>query len=209
MVTEFTWPYNNPTGDTNVTSTITNLPVISVWGNASLSTSIGNGVRISGSDIYTNHGPSTIHPVDLNTFYAEAHNNTLQSGTLVTANNVRATFNWANFGLPSHSSFQRIPEETNPATGNPTSYQNILATDSETYSINWQTQNQTERDFYNANRHWCIRVDLDSSDPSTIFYDNSAQANMNFVEISSPFTSKATVATKVMFCQKTDVSMTL
>lgn len=196
LVTEYTWPYNNETGDTNVISTITNLPQITVWGNASLSTSIGNGVRISSSDIYTNYGPSTIHPVDPNTFYAEAHNNTLQSGTLVTANSVRATFKWANFGLPSYSSFHLIPEDATPAAGNPTGYQSILATDTALYSINWQTQNQAERDFYSANRHWCVRVDLDSTDPSTVFYDSSAQANMDFVEIASPFKANATIATK-------------
>ncbi len=187
---QFTWPFVNNAGTNLIFGNVTNIPPVSVWGNATLSTKIGNGVRISSSDISTNHSPSEISWNELNTFYADVHNNTLNSGTLTSANAVRATFKWANFGLPGYNSFQNIPA----VTGNPTSYRNIGATNSETYSINWQSS-IADQPFYQANPHWCLKVELDSTDPNTIFFTRSAQRNMSMVETSSPFDRKATLGT--------------
>lgn len=186
--TEYTWPFINPIGTTNIYGDLTKTPDTTVWGNASLSTSIGNGVRISSRDIYTSHGLSSISWNDSNTFYADVHNNTLQSGTLVAAQDVRATFKWANFGLPGYSSFNNIPAPT----GNPTAYANIDPTDSEIYSIDWQAS-VADQPFYRDNPHWCIRVELNSTNPATVFYRQQAQANMDFVTTSSPFIAQAAV----------------
>lgn len=189
---QYTWPFNNDGGGTLMFGTVEDVPADSIWGNATLDTSIGNGVRISTSDISTNHNTTTISWNEENIFTAIAHNNTLTSGSLTTAQDVRATFNWANFGLASHSSFQRIPTAATPAPGSQTAYQDILPTMSGTYQFNW-TVPIAERPFYQANTHWCLRVELESSNPSTIFYNQSAQRNMNFVETSSPFLGLATI----------------
>lgn len=192
--TQYTWPFNNEAGGTLIFGTPEDVPDTLVWGNATLNTSIGNGVRINSNDISTNHGPSTISADEPNTFYATAHNNTLNSGTLVAAEDVRATFNWANFGLPSYESFQKIPTDASPAAGNPTAYVDIPPTDSTTYQLNWEVPDG-EEDFYLDNDHWCIKVELDST-AGTLFYRQQAQRNMDFVETGSPFESKATVDTK-------------
>lgn len=197
IANQYTWPFNENAGDTLIFGTPSDIPSDSVWGNATLE-NIGAGVRISSSDISTNHGPSTISWDEPNEFYASVHNNSyVITGSpprkeLQTANQVRATFKWKNFGLPSFASFQTIPSDAAPAAGNPTGYRNLLPTVSETYQMDW-TVPLADQAFYQANPHWCLRVELDSSDPSTIFYQSQAQKNMNFVETNSPFVSRATV----------------
>lgn len=193
---EYTWPFDqDSTGGTLIVGDADDLPPESAWGNVTLDSTIGNGVRINSNDISTNHDTSTISWNQSNTFTAIAHNNTLSSGTLVTANNVRASFQWANFGLPSHSAFQRIPTGAAPAPGSLTAYQDILPTDSATYQFTWSVP-PADVVFYQDNPHWCIRVELESSDPATVFYRQSAQRNMNFAATASPFLRKATIDTR-------------
>lgn len=192
IAAQYTWPFNNDAGTTLLGGSPEAVPADAVWGNATLDTSIGNGVRISASDVSTNHGTSTISWNEPNEFYATAHNNTLTSGSLVSAEDVRASFRWKNFGLPSFSSFQLIPEDASPAAGNPTAYVDILPTASETYQLDW-TVPVVDQAFYQANDHWCVRVELDSTNPATVFYRDSVQRNMDFADTSSPFVAKAVV----------------
>jgi len=192
IAAQYTWPFNNDAGSTLIFGTPEDTPADSVWGNATLDTSIGNGVRISSSDVSTNHGSSTISWNEPNEFYATAHNSTLTSGSLVSAEDVRATFRWKNFGLPSYSSFQLIPSDAAPAAGNPTGYVDILPTASETYQLDW-TVPVADQSFYQTNRHWCVKVELDSTNPATVFYRDEVQVNMDFVDTSSPFVAKAVI----------------
>lgn len=189
---EYTWPFDqDSTGGLLIFGTESAVPPESVWGNATLDSSIGNGVRVD--DLATNHSTSTISWNEENIFTAVAHNNTLTGGNLVTANDVRASFQWANFGLPSHDTFERIPTDASPAAGSLTAYQDILPTDSATFQFNW-TVPVPDQAFYQANPHWCVKVVLESSDVSTVFYRQSVQRNMNFVETNSPFVSTATIS---------------
>lgn len=193
IATQYTWPFNDDGLGTLLMGTPEGTPASGTWGNATFDTRVGNGVSIYSSDISTNHGPSTISSTEPNEFYATARNDTIDAGgNLVTAQNVSAVFKWANFGLASHNMFQRIPTEGSPAPGNPTSTVNILPTSSHTYQLNW-TVPAADRAFYKANAHWCIRVELASQHPNTVISQPSAQVNMNFVDTSSPFISRATI----------------
>ncbi len=189
---EYTWPFDqDSTGGLLIFGTESAVPPESVWGNATLDSSIGNGVRVDG--LATNHNTSTISWNEENIFTAVAHNNTLTGGNLVAANDVRASFKWANFGLPSHDTFQRIPTDASPAPGSLTAYQNIQPTDSTTFQFNW-TVPVSDQAFYQTNPHWCVKVELESSDVTTVFYRQSMQRNMNFAETNSPFMSTATIS---------------
>jgi hypothetical protein len=194
IAAQYTWPFNNDAGETLIFGTPEDTPASTIWGNATLNTTIGNGVSISSNDISTNHGPSTISWDEPNTFFAKAHNYTSTGGSLMTASAVRATIRWANFGLPTHNSFQRIPSNASPAPGNPTAYQDILPTATAEYSLNW-TVPGADQAFYQANPHWCVQVELDSSNVNTVFLRQQAQSNMNFAETSSPFVRKPTIDT--------------
>lgn len=191
---QFTWPpgSNRIIGcvQEDVVSEIeSGTPRPEQWGNATLSTAIGNGVHISG--VKTNHGPSTISWNQPNTFYARANNNTLVSGTSKPANAIRATFTWANFGLPSHSSFTNVP-----APGNPTASADIPATGSLEYSTGQWSVPSGQQQFYQNNPNWCIKAKLSSTDANTVFFDDTYMVNMQFTQTSSPFQRGAIIGTK-------------
>lgn len=197
-VLQYTWPFSNMSGnagDLLIYDNLTELPADTVWGNATLDDSNGPGVFIVGSDIFTNHGGgSTISTNEQNTFTAIARNADNSATDL--AEDVVATFRWANFGLPSRSSFHKIPTDAVAAArGNPPPSQDVQPTTSATYSFDWSVSDEAPADQvdYTAGSHWCLQVELTSTAPVT-FYDSMAQRNMNFAETASPFLRTATIS---------------
>jgi len=194
---QYTWPPNEFIGSVDENNILTELEsgtlMPSAWGNATLSSVFGNGVTISSNDIRTNHptNDALIRLNDPNIFYGTASNYSSSGGTLVTAHAVSATFKIANFGLPSLGSFANVP-----VGGNPTAAVDISPTAANVFETGiWNLTAQQKVD-YGANLHQCIRVDLSSTDPSTVFVNPSAARNMDFVATSSPFRATAAVATK-------------
>ncbi len=193
--TQYTWPPNRIIGGApgDIVSQIeSGTPSPDKWGLATLSTTIGNGVYFSASDIRTNQtNPSQISlaPHAENRFYADVHNNLSQSGTLSDAQGVRATFEFTNFGLGT--GWSNIPTGGPGVTGtinpNPTARASIPATGSKLFEIGPWVLSAAERTSYGASPHYCVRVTLDSNDPNTLFFRHEAQANMNFVTTNSPF----------------------
>ena len=191
---QFTWPPGSNriigcVADDIVSEIESGTPRPEQWGNATLSTAIGNGVHISG--VKTNHGPSTISWNQSNTFYARANNNTLVSGTLQAANDIRATFTWANFGLPAYSDFTNVP-----APGNPTAAANVPATGSLEYSTGQWTVPSGQQQFYQNNPHWCVKAKLSSNNANTVFFHEEKMVNMQFTQTSSPFQRSAVIGTE-------------
>ena len=185
-VYQYTWPFNNVGGTTELAGTIapgsTNaIPLQAEWGNVSLDASLPTGVSISTQDISTNHGSSQISINQPNTFYADVHN----YDTTV-AQGIQAEFQLANFGLPAYGSWETI--------GN-SAAADINPTDSEVYTLNWSVPPDRVAD-YTDHDHQCIRVELTSSNPLTSFITTSAQRNMDFVVTASPFKSVPAIATK-------------
>lgn len=200
---QYTWPANRIIGSTDpdIFSEVEHTPLPSQWGNASRTTTIGNGVYIASSDLRTNNANTAKISLNAgNIFYATAHNNLAVSGTLTAARNVSATFKIANFGLPGLGSWANVPTGGPGVTGtvlpNPTAAANIPATGSTTYTIGPWHLSPAESTSYAANLHQCIRVDLSSTDPSTIFVNSWTARNMDFVTTASPFERSAKIGTK-------------
>jgi hypothetical protein len=112
------------------------------------------------------------------------------------AEDVVATFRWANFGLPSRSSFHKIPTDAVAAArGNPPPAQDIPPTTSATYTFDWAVADEAPVDQgdYTDGSHWCLQVELTSTTGVT-FYDSIAQRNMNFADTASPFERRAVIS---------------
>jgi hypothetical protein len=203
---QYPWPPQKPDGSSNIIGAAagsivsqiqTGTPSPDRWGLATLSDTIGNGVYITGSDIRTNHSqsPTQISLVGQNRFYATAHNNLSQAGQLADANGVRATFKIANWGVGTEWIDVPTggPNVNGPINANPTSRETINATGSKQYEIGpWELTAQQQAD-YRAHDHQCIQVELDANDPNTLFFNNVAQQNMDFVETQSPYSRKASI----------------
>lgn len=200
---QYTWPPNRIIGstDADIFSDVENTPHPDQWGNASRTTRVGSGVYITSSDIRTNN-PNTaqISLSGENIFYATAHNNTATSAGLTAARSVSARFKIANFGLPGAASWTDVPTGGPGVTGtilpNPTAAADIPATGSTIYSTGPWRLNPTEVSDYTSHPHQCIRVELSSTNPSTVFVNSTAARNMNFVTTSSPFERTAKIGTK-------------
>lgn len=193
-VMQYPWPFAVESGASLIFNDLTNLPADNYWGNVTLDDSAGSGVFIASSDITTNHGGgNVISTNEVNTFSAIAHNAGNNASDM--AEDVTATFRWANFGLPSRSSFHKIPTDAVAAMrGNPPPAKNIPPTGSKTYSFDWSVSDEAPADQadYTDGSHWCLKVTLDSSS-GVPFIRQSAQRNMDFAETSSPFTRKAII----------------
>jgi hypothetical protein len=194
--TQYTWPPNEAIGGASENDILTQLdsgtPLPSHWGNATLSRAFGNGVTISSDDIRTNQpNPSTISLNLPNVFYAMAANNSSLGGTLLPAQQVKATFKIANFGLSPGQSYANVP-----VSGNPTASVNIAPTVAHTFQTDPWTLTGPQRDDYKNNVHQCIRVELTSTNPGTVFINSSAQRNMDFVDTHSPFSKTAAYTSK-------------
>jgi hypothetical protein len=175
LVPDHPWPPSTPT-----MIDLLNTPDVNTWGQGTVAAVTCNGVYINPSDIRTdNTPPNQINLNTPNTFRATVHNTTIDgSGAYVAANDIRATFKIANFGLPSQ--WQPVPA-TAPAT-NPTATTNINANSTADLTTNW-TLTAAEQATYNTRRHQCILVELESTAPApeaTVFSNKSAWTNMDF-----------------------------
>jgi hypothetical protein len=203
--TQFTWPPATPLivpiQGTEILLEGDSLPLTNAWGTASLATSC-SGVRVS--SISTNHA-GVISLNQPNQFSAVVTN----TGTK-NANNIKATFQIANFGLPAPEEWRRpgelhnnlIPNDpVGPLPVNGMGGTNTFTTGSWTLGTNASIDPvnipQNEHDFYAINNHGheCIRVTLDSTDPDTVFGVQSSWSNFNFGN-TSEFTHEATIGTK-------------
>lgn len=162
-----------------------NTPTPVNWGNGTLSGTC-NGVSFDWNDIKTNNTPphKIALPPGSNVFTVTAHNNTVDaSGTAIPANQVKALFKIANFGLPSASSWQPLPI---PAGGGRDAASSQVANISPNSTVDLTTNpwllNATEAATYSTptTDHQCILVELSSTDASTIFVNSSAWRNMDF-----------------------------
>jgi len=195
--TQYTWPPAQFIGGGTENDILSDLEsgtlAPSAWGNATLSAAFGNGVTISSNEIRTNHpsDPGKIRINDPNVFYATAANYSSSGGTLGKAKAVAATFKIANNGLPALGSFANVP-----VSGNPAGPVDIDPTVAHTYQTGvWSLTSQQKID-YTANPNQCIRVELTSTDASTVFINASAMRNMQFVTTNSPFRETAVLTAK-------------
>lgn len=208
--TEFMWPANTPLGllipGSEFVLEGNSLPDPSQWGTGSLATSC-SGVNISSGDITGSHG-STISLNQPNQFSVVIHN----SGSR-TANQVFATFQIANYGLPAPDDWARpgevfsnlipndpLPSDTSPPTvtvfgGGGTA---TMSTGTWTPGTNHASDGSTpldEHDYYQATPDTCIRVILSSLATDTIFSVRSSWNNFETGNTST-FKQTATVGTR-------------
>jgi hypothetical protein len=162
LVYQYTWPSGLPAlaGDTVAT------PPLASWGTARTNATSCNGVYITTPDIYTDNNPSSAINTTvgaLNRFHAIVHNTTLDaSGNAVAANNVRAKYSVAYFGIAPNV-WETIPTSGGTAPNNPTLEQTIPGNATRDFQLGW-TLSAAERAKYVApNHHQCVLVELDSS----------------------------------------------
>jgi len=203
--TQFTFPPSTPLivpiQGTEILLEGDSLPLTNAWGTASLATSC-TGVAVT--SVSSNHA-GVISLNQPNIFSAVVTN----SGTK-NANNIKATFQIANFGLPAPDEWRRpgelhnnlIPNDpVGPLPVNGMGGSNTFSTGSWTLGTNASTDPGAtmlnEHDFYATNNagHECIRVQLSSLDPDTVFSVQSSWNNFN-VGNTSEFNHPATIGTK-------------
>ena len=205
--TQFTWPASTPLkvlipGD-EVVLEGDSLPDPSAFGTGSLNTAC-SGVNISTSDITGSHG-GTISLNQPNQFSVLMHNSGSQ-----TANKVFATFQIANYGLPTPDDWARpgevfsnlitqdpLPNDATQAgvtigSGGGTA---TLSTGMWTPGGNIGPTGVSEHDYYQATPDTCIRVILSSNAPDTIFSVRSSWNNFETGN-TSEFKHTATIGTK-------------
>ncbi len=189
---EKTWPENLELEG----RVIQNTPDPNLWGTGKCGGK-GKGVSFSPSDIYNNTNPNlTINLQSPNTFHVDIHNDTVDgSGIPIAANQVRATFKIADFGLNNNSRIAAWNKV--PAPLNPTAPDDIAASAVKTFSTGSWTPDPTKPNQDYANRtHQCILVELDSSSGQTIFVNRSAWQNMDFVNNPPEFQGVAKIGTR-------------
>jgi hypothetical protein len=202
--TQRTWPPNKPlTGGTGSTLLPQrNTPPSSDWGSGTRGGTLCNGITFDWTDITTNNTPNTQINIPggggSNVFSVKLHNYSVNaSGSPVATGQVSARFKIANFGLPS--AWTDLP-----APGNPASISTVPAGTAVSGLINGGTATLSTGSWLllgsdltkydtDATRHQCILVELDSSDPNTLFVNRSTWTNMEFKKTSSPFDGIATL----------------
>lgn len=208
--TEFMWPNETPLGllipGSEAVMEANSLPDPSQWGTGSLATSC-TGVNISYSDITGSHG-STISLNQPNQFSVLIHNSGVRQ-----ANQVFATFQIANYGLPAPDDWARpgevfnnlitndpLPSDASPPTvnigggGGTATMSTGLWTPGPNHAVDGSTP-LTEHDYYQATPDTCIRVILSSLATDTIFSVRSSWNNFETGNTST-FKHTATVGTK-------------
>ncbi|WP_148282245.1 hypothetical protein [Corallococcus coralloides] len=192
----YQWPESAAPLTPGTVSLETKVPLPTQWGTSNFGSTGCGGVSFGPSDITTNNIP--INKISLdnpNIFSVRLHNDSIDgSGNPVPAENVRARFRIANFGLPATESWKDVP-----AAGNPTQPQTIPTNDAGTLSTGpWQLD-AGEREEYRINYHQCILVELDSvsldGGTRTTFTNRSAWTNMEFGP-GSTYESSAEIATR-------------
>jgi hypothetical protein len=183
----YSWPQNR-----YITGPIdgiggTGFPAVAQWGAATLSTAFGDGVSLSYHEFGTNQAdPSAIARDAPNIFHAWAINNNQTSGgsTLVTANDVTATFTIRNYGLGDN--WPNVP-----VSGNPSAAVDIPPAQAHLFETGaWNLTPQQVTD-YTAFPNQCVKVTLSTTDPNTIINQGELMRNMHFVTVNSPFEATA------------------
>jgi hypothetical protein len=192
LIYQFTWPSGLPAlaGDPLLT------PALASWGTAKTNATSCNGVYITTPDIYTDNSPQdTINTTAgaLNQFHAIVHNSTLDaSGNAVAANNVRAKFSVAYFGI-NPNVWEQIPTSGGSAPNNPTLEQPIAGNSTADFKLGW-TLSAAERTKYLApNHHQCLLVELDSSKGACVAGTNANAACTNNADCTGGGTCEPTL----------------
>jgi hypothetical protein len=175
-------------------------PPLANWGTGTLTSTNCRGVSFGYNDIFTNQVPTWKIALNApNIFNVRLHNNMISSaGVPRPATGIRATFRIANFGIPPAEAalWEVVPAPSNPIVGgsvpagpDPTTPGvNVLSTGA--WSL---TPAQVAR--YSANLDQCMLVELDSTDPNTVFTHRSAWSNFVF-GTASTFEHEATVSAR-------------
>jgi hypothetical protein len=183
----YSWPQNRYiTGEIDGIGG-TGFPAVAQWGSATLSTAFGDGVSLSYHEFGTNQAdPSAIALNAPNIFHAWAINNNQASGgpTLVTANDVTATFTIRNYGLGDN--WPNVP-----VSGNPSAAVDIGPAQAHLFETGaWSLTPQQVSD-YTKFPNQCVKVTLSTTDPNTIINQGWLMRNMHFVKLNSPFEATA------------------
>ena len=192
------WPLGSFIGSNpnDVAGTIPGAPLpLPRWGNGTLDTStFPAGLQITGfGNIGTN--PSLISLPGPNDFIVTAANYPNGNGTEPPVTNVTATFKLSNFGLNPFA-WHSIPSATNPTPPeiiDPLEYKafnsgNWIPSDTNL----WPGESLSELDFFTANPHQCVLVELHYSGGGGSI---SRQYNMDFATVNSPFELRPVIAT--------------
>ncbi|MBJ6764111.1 hypothetical protein JGU66_25335 [Myxococcaceae bacterium JPH2] len=185
------WPGNAPV-PTNFVDLENATPAPADWGAGTFGTSGCGGVSFDWSDITTNNTPSGLIKLNApNSFRVNLHNNSeSDTGVSLSANDIKATFKIANFGLPAPLSWQPVP-----AANNPTPSGSIPPISSAMLSTGDWTLTPAQQADYSAHAHQCILAEVESGDARTLFINRSAWRNMDF-GTASTFERTAEIATK-------------
>ena len=198
---QYSWPPNQFIGSRGDESDVfgrinSSLVAEGVWGLATLSTAFGRGVSVSSVEFGT--GGADLNRISLtqpNTFRAVAINNSVIPGsgstpgsTLTSANDVSATFSISQTGLGSI--WTPIPPGTPDPSVGPT---NLPPASGTRFERLWSLT-PAEVPVYTTNPFQCVKVTLSS--PTAVITQPTAQRNMQFVTINSPFKRDATLSTR-------------
>src|SRR5579871_1094112 len=171
-----------------------NTPAPANWGQASQGSTMAGGVYLTSGDIRVTNGKGTGTAIDytgFNTFNATVHNASVDgSGNPVAVSGITAEFHIADFGINggwgTAGDWVLIP-----AGNNPTSAQGIAASSQTTFSTaatqpstQWPASLQND---VKANNDQCVLVELDSTNPNTLFLNKSTWQNMQVIDTHSPF----------------------
>ncbi len=203
--TEFTWPAATPLAlPLNGAPALLegdSLPAKASWGVVTLAnTTSCVGVNFAPGDAITNNFPGIIALNKPNQFSVKLVN----SGT-ANAQNVSALFQIANYGLPAPEDWTRPGEAASNTIGSDPVTAPLITGMGGNVTLStgtWQPGNNimkdtggmTEHDYYQAHPDTCIRVQLNSTNPDTVFLSRASWNNF-WVRNASQFDGDATVGT--------------
>lgn len=194
---QYTWPQGGYIGD-DVFSNLEDAKLpLARWGNATLNTGLfPAGLQIAG---FGNLGtdPSKIALTGDNEFFASVANSPAGTGAEPDATGVTATFKINNIGLTPNWMWTNVPSATNPTSpGQTIKSREYTPFSSGAWPLkttgNYQGSGLSERDFFAAHLHQCVRVDVAYTGSATPI---TRQYNMNFVAVNSPFDVQSQIAT--------------
>jgi hypothetical protein len=192
LVYQFTWPSGLPAlaGDPLQT------PALASWGTAKTNATSCNGVYVTTPDIYTDNSPQdaiNTTPNALNRFHAIVHNATLDAnGNAVAANNVRAKFSVAYFGI-NPNVWEQIPTAGGSAPNNPTLEQSIPGNSTRDFQLGWTLSAGERTKYLPPNHHQCLLVELDSSKGACVGGTNANAACTNNTDCTGGGTCEPTL----------------
>lgn len=186
---QYTWPAGGYIGDDLFSPLVDAKLPLPRWGNVTLDTSLfPAGLQITG---FGNVGtdPSKISLTGNNEFFATVANSPAGTGAEPDSTGVTATFKINNIGLSPNWAWTDIPSTSNPTSPPETvKSREYMALSSGDWPLlttgNYQGSGMSQHDFFAANPHQCVRVDVAHSGGGSPI---TRQYNMNFVTVNSPF----------------------